>query len=145
MDFHSFYLQKDMFKGRRTFKISKHPFLVVTKFYSYCKNQKTWNGKLFYVQSIIIFDRSQSPFLRLPGELRVSTRCAGTGFGSPGTWFRLLHHSQYDLEANHLNASWPFPQLEHCHSTSVRECELDENNRWETNVLRKVAKGYVYI
>ena len=68
---------------------------------------------------------SQFSLLRLPGELRVSTRCAGTGFGSPGAWFRLLHHSQYDLEANHLNALWPFPQLEHCHSTSVRECELN--------------------
>lgn len=31
----------------------------------------------------------------------------------------------YDLEANHLSASWPFPQLEHSHSASAPDCELN--------------------
>ena len=53
-----------------------------------------------------------------------SQHCAGSGFRDSDL-VSPLPSLTYDLEANHLSASWPFPQLEHSHSASVHECELN--------------------
>lgn len=70
---------------------------------------------------------SGSPFSfpRPPEELRCLNMVVGTGFGILVAWFHLLHHLQDGLDANHLSTWWPFPQLEHSHSPSLCECELN--------------------
>lgn len=70
---------------------------------------------------------SGSPFSfpRPPEELRCLNMVVGTGFGILVAWFHLLHHLQDSLDANQLSTWWPFPQIEHSHSTSMRECELN--------------------